>query len=203
MKELADKAFREWTEEKSKPADRISIFEHIRNINYAVLPELRNFDSGPEGLLAAMRGSCTPKHFLMGMLFERLGLSVIYTTYPYRWDDPDLRYPDELRHLAQILPVEYHLACKVNIEGRWVLVDATWDPAIAEAGFPVNTSWDGMSDTRLAVKAVDEIEHDGVRAREAFVKERKASWSKEDRVREAVFVEEFNRWLEAVRTYGG
>jgi hypothetical protein len=33
-----------------------------------------------------------------------------------------------------------------------VLVDATWDPPLAKAGFPVNMDWDGYSDTECAVK---------------------------------------------------
>jgi hypothetical protein len=50
------------------------------------------------------------------------------------------------------LPVAYHLACRVQLGCRWILVDATWDPPLAKAGFPVNDYWDGCAETRCAVK---------------------------------------------------
>ncbi|MDD4137527.1 MAG: hypothetical protein PHT99_06500, partial [Methanoregula sp.] len=58
----------------------------------------------------------------------------------------------ELRRLAAVMPVAYHLACRVRINGRWVLVDATWDRPLAKGGFPVNEYWDGYADTKCAVK---------------------------------------------------
>ena len=44
------------------------------------------------------------------------------------------------------------MACRVRINHRWVLVDATWDRRLKRAGFPVNEHWDGQSDTLCAVK---------------------------------------------------
>ncbi len=202
MSKIIDSALKEWTDGKDAKAARISVFEHVRDIVYAVVPELRNFDSGPEGLLAGMRGSCTPKHFLLGRLFERMDLEIRYVTYPYSWDDADIAYPAEIRRLAAKLPTEYHLACKAKIEGNWVLIDATWDPALSEVGFPVNEQWDGRSDTKLAVKAIDEIVHESSMEREAYVREKKAVWTEQQRVETGVFIAELNHWLEAVRTSG-
>jgi hypothetical protein len=200
MSEIVDKAFEEWTEGRDPVAARISLFEHVRDIPYAVIPELRNCETGPAELLEGMRGSCTPKHFLLGTFFERLGLEIRYATFPFSWDDPDIKYPDEIRELAAALPTEYHLALKVLIDGNWRLVDATWDPPLRSAGFPMNESWDGLSDTILAVKPIEEIENRDARDRESTVKERKASWTDEDHAREALFVKKLNRWLESLRT---
>lgn len=203
MSELVDNAFREWIEENDPVKSRINIFEHVRDINYAVIPELRNFEKGLEDLLAGMRGSCTPKHFLMGRLFERLGLELKYVTYPFRWNDPDINYPAELRKASEKLPLEYHLALSVRFDGSFHIVDATWDLALANAGFPVNRKWDGYSDTRLAVKAEGELVHTSAFDREEYVRNRKAGWSDEQHARMGYFYDELNRWLEAVRTYGG
>jgi hypothetical protein len=85
-------------------------------------------------------------------MYRRLGVDVVYATFPFLWNDPDLRYPPELRQLATVLPVAHHLACRVRIKDRWVLVDATWDLPLKRAGFPVNEHWDGQSDTLCAVK---------------------------------------------------
>jgi len=54
------------------------------------------------------------------------------------------------------MPVSYHLACKVNIDERLVLVDATIDPALQKVGLPVNKEWDGISDTLLAINPCGE-----------------------------------------------
>ena len=53
--------------------------------------------------------------------------------------------------MARALPVTRHLACKVEIDDRLVLVDATLDLSLQKAGFTVNAGWDGRSDMRLPV----------------------------------------------------
>ena len=50
------------------------------------------------------------------------------------------------------MAVSHHLACKVEIGQRLVLVDATLDPALEQMGLPVNKHWDGLSDTLLPIK---------------------------------------------------
>ena len=81
-----------------------------------------------------------------------MGLNVVFATIAFLWSDRDLQYPPKLRALAARLPVAHHIACRVQIGGRWVLVDATWDPPLKKGGFPINENWDGYSETRCAVK---------------------------------------------------
>jgi hypothetical protein len=50
------------------------------------------------------------------------------------------------------MPLSHHLACRVDINGNFVLVDATLDLALQKLGLPVNHKWDGLNDTLLAVK---------------------------------------------------
>ena len=145
-------AFEEWTEGLDTRQSMISVFTHIRDIPYSLRVPLPNPENSPELLLAAGKGSCGPKHYLLAEMVRKLNLSVIYTTTAFVWDDPDLHYPPELRKLARRLPVAYHLACRVQIGCRWILVDATWDRPLAKAGFPVNDHWDGYSEMRWAVK---------------------------------------------------
>jgi hypothetical protein len=108
--------------------------------------------TAPEQILSQGKGYCGPKHYLLAAMYRKLGLEVVFATFPFLWNDPDLRYPQDLRVLAAAVPVAYHLACRVRIKGRWVLVDATWDPPLANGGFPINEHWDGYSETRCAVK---------------------------------------------------
>lgn len=151
MMTRSDQAFEEWTRGKDPLQARIAIFEHVRDIPYSILVPMTDPKTAPEQILDRGRGYCGPKHYLLAALYRRLGLDVVYATFPFLWDDPGIRYPPELRTLAAGMPVAYHLACRVLINGRWVPVDATWDLPLARGGFPVSASWDGFSDTRCAV----------------------------------------------------
>ena len=152
MSLLADAKFREWTYGLADRDALISIFEHIRDIPYSLAVPMNDPKTAPEQLLIRGSGYCGPKHFLIAGMYRKLGYEVVYATFPFLWNDPDLRYPPELRTLATGLPVVHHLACRVRIDDRWVLVDATWDRPLKRAGFPVNEHWDGRADTKCAVK---------------------------------------------------
>ncbi len=157
MVNIVEAKFREWTRGKTPKEARIAIFNRIRDIPYAVIPEL----SHPKNytrMLELNRGSCTPKHFLLCAMFQKLDLQVWYMVYRYRWDEFEQLYPPELRKLSKKMPPGYHLACKVDIGGRLVLVDATLDPPLAVVGLPVNQVWDGVNDTMLPVNPCDDEE---------------------------------------------
>jgi hypothetical protein len=154
---IVEAKFREWTRGKNPREARIAIFNRIRDIPYAILPELndpRNYIR----ILELNRGSCTPKHFLLCAMFQKLGLKVWYVVYRYRWNEFEEIYPSELKKLAREMPIGYHLACRADIEDRLVLVDATLDPALSRVGLPVNRRWDGVSETLLPVIPCSEEE---------------------------------------------
>lgn len=152
MSALTDKKFREWTAELDGADAIISIFEHIRDIPYSLSVPMTDPKTAPDQMLLLGKGYCGPKHYLLAEMYRRLGYEAVYAMFPFLWNDPDLHYPPELRHLATSLPVAHHLACRVRIDDHWVLVDATWDPPLAIGGFPVNEHWDGQTDTVCAVK---------------------------------------------------
>jgi hypothetical protein len=152
MSTLVDEKFREWTAGMDGIDGAISIFERIRDIPYSLAVPMTDPDTAPEQILSLGKGYCGPKHHLLAEMFRRLGYEVVYATFPFQWNDPDLLYPPELRELAGGLPVVHHLACRVQINNRWVLVDATWDLPLARGGFPVNECWDGLANTFCAVK---------------------------------------------------
>jgi hypothetical protein len=155
MADIVEVKLREWTQGKSPEEARVTVFNRIRDIPYAIIPELNDPEQYVK-MLELNRGSCTPKHFLLCNMFQKLGLQVLYAVYNYRWDEFEDLYPPELRKAAKEMPLGSHLACKVAIDGRLVLVDATLDPALAVVGLPVNKGWDGISDTLLPVKPIGE-----------------------------------------------
>lgn len=199
MTDLVQQMFDEWTMDKGPLDQRVSVYSHIRDIPYRIVPDLGDPHEGPRKLIEFGCGTCTPKHFLLGHMFANLDVPIKYVSFPYSWDQWTLDYPDELRKLSGNLLIEYHLVCKAKVEGNWIYVDATWDTPLKKAGFPVNESWDGVSDTHIAIDPIDEIEHASAEERAAYVKNQKADWTEEDRQRSAEFYEKFNAWLAELR----
>ena len=160
MTDIVEEQFKQWVRGKSEVEARVTIFERIRDIPYAVIPELNDSERYPN-ILRVRKGSCLPKHLLLCNMYQRLGLTVLYAVYPFRWDELEIDYPPKLRRLAKAMPPSHHLACKVDIDGRLVLVDATLDPPLERLDLPVNKKWDGKSDTLLPIKSGDgeEIYH--------------------------------------------
>ena len=150
MKRLVDDKLREWAAGKHAMAARVTIYEKIRDIPYAVVPELIDAERYAE-ILSLGKGSCTPKHLLLCDMYQRLGMLVLYVVYPFRWDEVEVDYPPRLRKLARELPTSYHLSCMVDVNGDLILVDATLDPELKRLGLPVNEEWDGTSDTHLPI----------------------------------------------------
>jgi hypothetical protein len=208
---------------------RISVFEHIRDIPYSLAVPMTDPISAPEQLLKLGRGYCGPKHYLLAAMYRKLGLDVVYATFPFLWNDPDIHFPSGLRKLAIQQPIAYHLACRVRINERWVLVDATWDRPLAKAGFPVNEHWDGIGDTKCAVKpprsAVrtafcrmatnepcrddreaefhpldGEQDHGDIECHSRFYRGKIRIRSQEEIERISRFYPEFDAWLESLRT---
>ena len=191
MDNLLNAKFAEWTGGKDALQARRSVYGKVRDIPYAIIPELNDARRYID-ILHFSQGSCMPKHLLLGHMFERLGLSVLYAVFPFRWGDAEVDYPPHIKKLAEELPLSYHLACRVDIDGNLVLIDATLDPALEKLGLPVNRNWDGFSNTLLPVIPCGEeqLYHPSeVQFTEARTPDRQA----------AQFYNELNRWLEEVR----
>jgi hypothetical protein len=187
---IIESRFNEWTKGKSPLEVRIAIFEKIRDIPYAVVPELVDPERYVD-ILRINKGSCTPKHFVLCDMYQRLGMEALYVTYPFRWDELGIDYPPELDSLAKAMPTRYHLACKVEIEGKLVLVDATVDLELEKLGIPVNKKWDGVSDTLLPIEpqGEEELYHP------SEVQYMETGFSAES----LGFYEKLNAWLDSVR----
>jgi hypothetical protein len=226
---LVQSAFHEWTYGLDTRESMCSIFSHIRDIPYSLVVPVNDAKTPQDQILVAGKGSCGAKHYLLADMFRNLKLTVVFATFPFLWNDPDLQYPPQLRTLAATLPVVHHLACRVQIGGRWVLVDATWDLPLAKAGFPVNGRWDGYSATKCAVKPLKspvrtafcrtvtnepcrgkdeaafnpvdgEKDHWEEEERDRYYSERVSLRSSGDVERTRQFSREFSSWLETVRT---
>jgi hypothetical protein len=192
MDSIVAERFSWWTAGRDALQARIAVFEQIRDIPYAIVPELNDAGRYAE-ILTLGKGSCTPKHFLLCSMYQQLGLSVLYAVYPFHWAEVEVPYPPELRRLAEATSTSYHLACRVEIDGRLVLVDATLDPLLEQMGLPVNKDWDGLSDTRLAIHPSGQ--------EELYHPSEAASLRAQPDGDRLAFSAALNRWLEEMRRH--
>lgn len=201
MHEIIDKKFDEWTRNVDPEERKIQIFEHIRDIPY-VITGITDPENGPVELLRRNEGTCSPKHFLLGAMYQKLDISVKYASYPFRWGDLGVDYPGKLRKLVNNLPVMPHIALKAYINGTWVLLDATWDPPLKKVGFPVNENWDGISDMLNAVPLLEEVIHEDIQDRLDYLDyfDSKIPYTEEQDKLVEEFCSELNDWLAKVRT---
>ncbi|MFC1913216.1 hypothetical protein ACFLX7_03380 [Chloroflexota bacterium] len=192
MVDKIEKRYHQWTQGLEELPARISIYSRVRDIPYAVVPELNSTEKYGD-ILKYGRGSCMPKHFLLCNMYQRLGMLVLFVVYPFRWDEMGINFPPHLKKLAKAMPASYHLACKAEIEGNLVLVDVTLDPALERLGLPVNKEWDGLSNTLLPVIPCGEEEVH-------YPTEILFEQTPYDENTMA-FYRELNQWFDEVRTY--
>jgi len=197
---IVDKKFSEWTSGLDPKTARITVFNKIRDIPYMIIPELRSPEAGPAGILKKNCGSCQPKHWLLAVYLKKLGIPVKYATYPFYWHAGTfIKYPLELKDMMKTLPVSNHLAIKANIDGNWILIDATYDLPLGKVNFPVNMNWDGVSPTHNAVHPLKEILHDTPEDRVAYDARTRGSYTDAEKDAFAEFVPKLNAWFNSLR----
>lgn len=144
------KLLEEWTGGSSGKEALIKVFEKVRDIPFQFIGS-RDIDS----MLKAGVGTCNAKHMLLKELADGLGYKTRYIVDKFNLSDflKGLDHDDsrivELEEIASRMSPYYHTYLQIEINGKWVSVDITFDSAIARYGFVVATEWDGDSDTRL------------------------------------------------------
>lgn len=116
----------------------IEAFILVRNVPYAT----DGATSGTE-LMVVGRGNCVAKAEFLMTAFLSLGVPTRRVRWLYRLP----AQPPEVALLPS--PFDVHTALEARLGDRWVLVDATHDPALASAGLTV-ASWDGQNPTSPA-----------------------------------------------------
>lgn len=137
---------------ESKRKEIVDLFEKVQKVPYYLL---KHRDS--ENLFSLDKGCCAEKAIWLGNKFKHLGLRIRYYLIGFQWED--LPIPDDILDLKGE-GLGYHLAMKTEIDGNWVWVDPTWDPALGKLGFPITEDWGGRSNTLLAVKPLKVEEFD-------------------------------------------
>ena len=189
MSDIISEKLSRWTTGQNPLEARISVFRKIRDIPYAIIPEVIHPQKYLD-ILKINKGSCSPKHFLLADLLERLGLTIFYSVWQFLWKDIPIEWPLELKKLVEEMPVNTHLALRVKIEDEFVLVDATLDPKLKILGLPIN-DWDGKGNTLLPIQPLGEESWHSREEREAMVPDFEE--------KSLSFYQKLNYWMEKVR----
>lgn len=126
-------------------ARRVEAYRWVRDLPYDTVSA-----HDAAGLRALGRGNCVAKAHLLAEALQHLGATCRMVSWEYE--------------LPVLVPVQRalafrsdaHTAVQVLVEDRWLLVDATHDPALADLGLTVGR-WDGESATEPAYPAVGPV----------------------------------------------
>lgn len=177
-----------------------AIYKWVRDIPFEVRLDTEGHYKNLAYIKANKRGSCSQKHYFLGTIYEDLGVSVEYLTYPFYWHELPVAFPCSLKKLAKRLPLTYHLAIRICIEEKRFLLDATWDSPLEKAGFPINEMGSELTNTKIAVvPAGGCIIHANISEREKFIKTINASRGEKMSQEEIKFYIALNIWLEHIR----
>lgn len=121
----------------------IEIFNQVRDIPYRI-PLSLDETEGEYG------GSCLYKVELLKKLLETEGLECRYRIGTFLWSQ--LNLPEEVMQ-AEHNDNGEHVWLEVCINNKWIILDPSWDIGLAKI-FSIN-SWDGISDTKPAVKSIE------------------------------------------------
>lgn len=158
----------------------VKIFESIRDIPYSIPLAYEEKDN-----------CCTGKNKRLLNFLEGEGYKARWRVCSFRWSD--IKLPDDV--LSKPHDDEStHAYLEVNIGGKWVPVDATWDNSLAKI-FSIN-EWDSISATEVAVPCIELFTPE--QSSEIIESETKEV-VEEDLSKNGEFYKALNDWLESVR----
>jgi len=171
---------------------RIAVFELVRRVPY----RLTAWTGDPDSLFNAEKGDCRHKAAAGRRLLNELGFQARQIVVVFDW--ANLPIPPDILNLLPDTK-SFHDSVEVRVDGRWVVMDPTWDPALKAAGFPIMTSWGGVGPTLEVTAARNPIVRfenlpKNVDLYEYF------QIGRPQRKRTQLFNRAFNAWLDRVRT---
>ncbi|MTI16225.1 hypothetical protein E1162_03110 [Rhodobacteraceae bacterium RKSG542] len=171
---------------------RIAAFEFVRSYPFRLQGDGGVSDNSLFNLGA---GDGRHKAAALKAILEVWGEEVYSITVPFDWADLPVPVPV----LSKLTDTRsFHNALVVKTGERWIIVDATWDPALEKLGFPVVSDWNGHTSTLSITPKATQIEHarsfktmDELYTRYAVAK------PNEEQVH--AFISAFNGWIERAR----
>lgn len=193
---MANEIIRQLAVDLTKGCDalksRIALFERVREIPY-IYPASRD----PLEVLQRSQGSCSGKHYLLAEMFRAIGCKVRHMICTHQFNESPIAFPEHMQALLRKSEiVDLHDCLQLAIDGNWVEIDATWQSALREYGFPVNDEWDGRSSQILSVTAeeVRIVETDPAKVKEEML----CHLSPRQRSLRKQFLEALSAWIQEI-----
>ncbi len=128
-------------------------------------------------------------------MYEEIQIPVRGVVAQHRFSKLPVQYPTEIRALLDTTDiVDFTNFLQIERNGKWLIVNVTWDSPLKKLGFPVNENWDGLSDMRMIVEEMWNPE-DSI----AFKKEKIAALPEHVQKAREEFLAQLTSWLEQVR----
>lgn len=170
----------------------IVLFEKVRDIPYGDIGS-----RSPEDVYLQNKGTCSGKHELLKELYQELGIQIQDFIAMHRFKDLPVAYPENIKEILERSDiVDPHNFFKMNLEGKWIAVDVTWDTPLKRFGFPVNEEWNGKTDMKICVAPIEIIETDNPME---IKKQKIAQLPEEVQKDRKLFLQELTKWIETVR----
>ncbi len=180
-----------------KTNELIKIYNQIKNIKYKIVDIDYSLESSYD-LINSNGASCTPKHIILSDKFNQLGFQCRFCIYEFNWSDLNFEYPNRLSTLLKIFSSDFHTNLEVKIRDRWVMVDATWDNELIDAGMKGTKEWNGKDSTLNAVKPIKTYKFNSIREKNDFLKT-EANETIEYIEKKVEFINELNNFFNHLR----
>ncbi len=151
---LREKIINKWANDLALNEKIIKLFEKVRDIPYGDIGS-RN----PKDVYENNKGTCSGKHELLKELYEELGIKVKGFIAIHKFNDLKIDFPPGIKEILDRTEIiDPHNFLKILVDGKWIIVDATWDKPLKKLGFVVNENWDGKSEMKTCVVPLEIFE---------------------------------------------
>jgi 2,3-bisphosphoglycerate-dependent phosphoglycerate mutase len=169
----------------SKHLSKSSILRRKMGLLYVLPYKIRSFDI-KEVDKEIENGDCRHKTELIKQLVEEEGLKArkIYAVFDWK----DLPIPKSILNILKSGTKMTHELLEVNLNGKWIKIDLTWNRELKDKGFPVTSYWTGKEDTEMITKGKIKF----YKTKEEAKKHKGLNKNKEELHK---FADKFNEWV--------
>ncbi len=146
----------------------IEAYHRIRSVPYKIIDVDYSLENA-YALIASKGASCTPKHIALFDIFTTMGIETRLCVHEFEWLDFGLKFPTPLADLLHLFSADYHTNLEIKLGTTWILVDATWDDALIDAGLPGTKIWNGIEATINAVHSKKVYRFNTIEERKQFL----------------------------------
>ena len=128
------------------------------------------------------------------MTLQSLRFETRFCVHEFKWSTFKLSFPKELADLINLSQIDFHTNLEVKVDNEWIMVDATWDDDLIDAGFPGTKNWNGKESTVNCVVSLNEYKFNTLIERNDF------SATKNNKLgNESEFILQLNMYLNSIR----